>query len=60
MRKIRKVNITLPTLAEQKRIVTKAQKLMKLCDELEEKIKQSKILEEKILNSVVYEVLSEG
>ncbi|MCD4771696.1 restriction endonuclease subunit S [archaeon] len=56
MSTIKKVLFPLPPLAEQKRIVKKVNNLMKLCDELENKINQNKIHAEKLMDSILREV----
>lgn len=48
----------IPPLNEQKRIVKKINELMKFCDELEEKVKQSKDTIEKLLESLLHELFS--
>ena len=45
----------IPPLKEQKRIVAKADELMKLCDELEEQLKQSKEESERLMQAVLQE-----
>lgn len=54
--KIKKTLIPLPPLAEQKRIVEKVGKLMKLCDELEKKISKNKVHSENLMDAVLREV----
>ena len=49
---------SLPPLAEQKRIVEKVDGLMKYCDELEVKIKQSKSDSEKLMQAVLQEAFN--
>ena len=48
--------IGLPPLAEQKRIVEKVDALMKSCDELENKIKESSKNSQMLMNSILTEV----
>ena len=43
----------LPPLAEQQRIVERVEKLMSICDMLEEKIVESERVSEKLLESLV-------
>ena len=45
--------ISLPQLAEQKRIVAKVDALMALCDELEQQLKDATDKQTAILNAVV-------
>ena len=45
----------LPPLKEQNRIVTKVDELMKLCDELEVQIRQSKEDSERLMQAVLQE-----
>ncbi|MEA5575228.1 restriction endonuclease subunit S [Anabaena sp. UHCC 0451] len=51
--KIRGIVVPLPPYQEQKRIVAKVDKLMKLCDELETKLTQTQTESEKIINAAV-------
>ena len=46
--KIKNTLIPIPPFNEQKRIVTKVDKLMKLCDELETKLTQTQTESEKL------------
>jgi type I restriction enzyme, S subunit len=55
--KLRMTPIPLPPFNEQKRIVTKVDKLMKLCDELETKLTQTQTDSEKIINAAVKQLL---
>ncbi len=54
---VRSFPFPLPPLGEQKQIVAKVDNLMSLCDELEERLKQSQTLGEQLLDSVVQQVL---
>ncbi len=58
MGNISKFPIPLPPLNEQKRIVSKVDKLMKLCDELETKLTQTQTDSEKIINTAVKQLLT--
>lgn len=49
--------LPLPPLAEQKRIVRKVDELMALCDQLEEKIKQSQAKSEILMAATIHHVL---
>ena len=51
---------SLPPLPEQKRIVEKVDRLMGLCDELEEKIKQNKEYSKKLMGAVLKESFEDG
>ncbi|MTJ18640.1 MULTISPECIES: restriction endonuclease subunit S [unclassified Dolichospermum] len=55
--KIQSIYLSIPPLNEQKRIVTKVDKLMKLCDELETKLTQTQTESEKIINAAVKQLL---
>ncbi len=55
--RIRSFLVPLPPLAEQKRIVTKLDKLMGYCDRLEESIKNSQKQNETLLKQVLREAL---
>lgn len=55
MGNIAKFLIPLPPLNEQKRIVAKVDELMKLCDDLEEQIRQSKEGSERLMQVVLQE-----
>jgi len=54
---LQEVLISLPPLAEQKRIVAKVNQLMSLCDELEDKLRQTEVDSEKLMNAAVKHVL---
>jgi type I restriction enzyme, S subunit len=56
--KIRGIFVPLPPIQEQKRIVSKVDKLMKLCDELETKLTQTQTESEKIINAAVKQLLT--
>lgn len=47
--------VGLPPFNEQKRIVAKVDELMKLCDELESQLKQSKEESERLMQAVLQE-----
>ena len=47
--------LPLPPLNEQKRIVAKVRELMKLCDELEGQLRQSKQESERLMQAVLQE-----
>ena len=51
--------IPLPPLSEQNRIVKKLEELMKYCDELEKSIGESKVQNERLLQRVLKDALSE-
>jgi type I restriction enzyme S subunit len=55
---LNKILVSLPSFEEQKRIVTKVDKLMKLCDELETKLTQTQTESEKIINAAVKQLLT--
>ncbi len=55
LHKIKLCVIALPPINEQKRIVVKVDELMKLCDELEVQIKQSKEDSERLMQEVLQE-----
>ncbi|NJL63743.1 MAG: hypothetical protein HC903_20260 [Methylacidiphilales bacterium] len=50
--------IPLPPLAEQRRIITKLNQLMSLCDELETKLTQSVTDSEKLMEAAVRQILA--
>ncbi len=57
-RKIYPIIIGLPPFAEQKRIVDKVDQLMKLCDELEEKIRENQKNSEFLIEAVLKEAFA--
>ena len=57
-RKIYPIIIGIPPLAEQKRIIAKVDQLMHLCDELENRLNQSKKDSEMLMQSVLHEAFS--
>lgn len=52
------VPIPLPPLAEQRRVVAKVEQLMKLCDELEAKLRRAEDRASKLVESVVQEMVA--
>jgi type I restriction enzyme S subunit len=60
MMKIKTNVIALPPLAEQKMIVTKVEKLVSLCDQLENQIAQNQSNAEKLMQAVLKEAFSGG
>jgi len=54
--KLREIQIPLPPPDEQKRIVTKANELMALCDQLDVLIKESENLNEQLFDSIIYQI----
>ena len=57
--KIRKIEIPLPPLAEQHRIVAKVDELMALCDQLEQQLSQADQQRRRLLEAVLAEALVE-
>jgi type I restriction enzyme, S subunit len=55
---LEQVAIPLPPLAEQKRIVSKVDELMSLCDQLESQIKSSEELNRDLMASLVHHMLA--
>ncbi|MGI9064903.1 MAG: restriction endonuclease subunit S [Pyrinomonadaceae bacterium] len=55
---LNKILVPVPPLQEQKRIVTKVNQLMTLCDELEAKLRQAEADSEKLMNAAVQHVLN--
>ena len=51
-REVQRLAIVLPSLAEQKRIVSKVNELMNMCDELEAKLTQSSAVAGKLAEAV--------
>lgn len=51
--KFKNIEIPLPPIEEQKRIVSKIESLMKICDSLEEKITLNEKISEKLLESIL-------
>jgi type I restriction enzyme S subunit len=58
--KLAKFLIPIPPLAEQKRIVEREDLLMRLCDELENNIQQSKKNSERLMQSVLQDVFNDS
>lgn len=56
--KIKSTLIPIPPIEEQKRIFAKVDELMKICDELEEQIKQSKKSSEQLIQSILYNIFN--
>lgn len=52
------VQIPVPTLDEQKRLIAKVEQLMKLCDDLEAKLQRSEITASKLVEAVVAEMVA--
>ncbi|MGK5093177.1 hypothetical protein WDW89_14325 [Deltaproteobacteria bacterium TL4] len=50
--------LTLPPLAEQKRIVAKVDQLMALCDDLESQLAQSRKQNETLMQSILHHVFN--
>jgi type I restriction enzyme S subunit len=57
--KIRKIEIPLPPLAEQHRIVAKVDELMALCDQLEQQLSQADQQRRRLLEAVLAEALGD-
>lgn len=57
---LKSLKFPLPPLPEQKRIVEKVDNLMKMCDELELRIKENKGNSEKLMGAVLREVFEDG
>lgn len=55
-----KILFPLPPLQEQEKIVKKVDKLMQLCDELEENVKQAKEYSEQLMEAVLREAFEEN
>jgi type I restriction enzyme S subunit len=56
MGNIAKFAVPIPPLAAQKRIVTKVDELMKLCDQLESQITQSQTLNAHLMDSLIHRI----
>jgi type I restriction enzyme S subunit len=52
------ITVGLPPLAEQERIVAKAEELLALCDELETRLKDADARRERLLTAAIHDVLS--
>ena len=58
LKPLREFKVPLPPLAEQKRIVAKVQRLMKLCDDLEAKLRRAEDRASKLVEAVVQEMVA--
>jgi type I restriction enzyme S subunit len=56
---VREMVMPIPPLSEQHRIVEKVDKLMKLCDEIEEKVKENRQNAEKLMEAVLREAFED-
>ena len=52
------IKLPVPTLAEQKRIVAKVELLMRLCDDLETKLRRAEDRASKLVEAVVQEMVA--
>jgi type I restriction enzyme S subunit len=56
--KLKEITVPTPPLAEQKRIVAKFEQLMKLCDDLEAKLRRAEDRASKLVEAVVQEMVA--
>jgi len=55
---VKAFHIALPPISEQKQIVTKVEQFMKVCDELEAKLRRAEDRAAKLVEAVVQELVT--